>query len=83
MAKKIEGIEAVIIKKILNKKSKAVIDVEGEVFVIQRLKEDTILSDIETDIELKDMLERADKDILNGRLYSSDELLEAIEKGDI
>lgn len=83
MAKKIEGIEAVIIKKILNKKSQAVIDIEGEVFVIQRLKEDTILSDIEKDIELKDMLERADKDILNGRLYSSDELLEAIERGDI
>lgn len=82
MAKNVEGIEAVIIKKILNQKSKAVIDIEGEVFVIQKLKEDTILSDIKTDIELKEMLERADKDILNGRLYSSDELLEAIERGD-
>ncbi len=82
MAKNVEGIEAVIIKKILNQKSKAVIDIDGEAFVIQRLKEDTILSDIETDIELKEMLERADKDILNGRLYSSDELLEAIERGD-
>lgn len=85
MAKKLDGLEAALFKKIINRKSKTVIDVEGELFVIQLIKEDSILADIQNDYEgeLKKMFERADEDILRGRLYSSDELLEAIERGEI
>lgn len=83
MAKKLVGAEALIFRRVLNKTESTVVDLEGDLFVIHPLREDSIISDIEKDPELRRMLERADEDIKDGKLYSTEDILEAIERGEI
>ena len=83
MAKKLQGLDAELFKKWVNQSTDTIIDVDGKRYLVKVLEENVVKKEIESDPELKEMLKRANKDIEEGHLYSTDDIIEAIERGEI
>ncbi|MFV8826784.1 hypothetical protein [Alkalihalobacterium sp. APHAB7] len=83
MAKKLYGKDAQTFKKWVNQGAETIIDIDGQRYLIQALQESRVKIEIESDPELREMIKRADKDIENGNLFNTEDILEAIERGEI
>ncbi|AXF55154.1 hypothetical protein [Salicibibacter kimchii] len=81
MAKKLEGTEA--IKDVLNENEDMVIDIKGKKFLIHPIKKNEVQKEIENNTELQKMIERADQDIAAGNVFTTEEMLESIRRGEI
>ena len=82
--KKLEGYAADLIKDIIHD-GESIIEVEGKKYHLTLIddSESTVKEDVEADPELKQKLLRAKKDIAEGNVYSTDDVLEMIDQGEI
>lgn len=80
MLKKLEGNNAELFKTWLHDNKDTIVDIEGKHFLIKPL-ESMVQEEIESDMELKTLIMQAKEDISNGVVYSTDDIIEAIEKG--
>ncbi|WP_134701018.1 hypothetical protein [Ammoniphilus sp. YIM 78166] len=80
--KKIVGSDAEVFKQWLEQDENTVIDLDGKLYLVRPLKND-VQEEIESDPELKKIIQHAKKDIENGDLYLTDDILDAIERGEI
>ncbi|MBY0149036.1 hypothetical protein [Neobacillus niacini] len=84
--KKFDGYEAQIIKKIIHEsEGEPVIEIDGKKYFLALIEEPetTVIEDVATDFELKQKLLQAKKDVLEGKVFSTDEVLELIEQGEL
>lgn len=82
MIKKIDGANAEIFKSWLQDNENTVLDVEGRQYLIQPLH-NKIQKEIESDIELKMLIKQAKENIANGELYTTKEIIDAIENEEL
>jgi succinate dehydrogenase/fumarate reductase-like Fe-S protein len=63
----------------------SVFEVDGQRYYLTLIEEPetTVKEDVEADPELKQKLLQAKKDILDGKVYSTDDVLEMIDQGEI
>ncbi|GAB6152358.1 hypothetical protein JCM17380_11080 [Desulfosporosinus burensis] len=80
MLKKLEGNNAELFKTWLHDNKDTIVDIEGKHFLFKPL-ESMVQEEIESDMELKTLIMQAKEDISNGVVYSTDDIIEAIEKG--
>lgn len=80
MLKKLEGNNAELFKTWFYDNKDTIVDIEGKHFLIKPL-ENMVQEEIESDMELKTLIMQAKEDISNGVVYSTDDIIEAIEKG--
>ncbi|WP_134700985.1 hypothetical protein [Ammoniphilus sp. YIM 78166] len=80
--KKIVGSDAEVFKQWLEQDENTVIDLDGKLYLVKPLKNE-VQEEIESDLELKKIIQHAKKDIVNGDLYLTDDILDAIERGEI
>lgn len=80
MLKKLEGDHAELFKTWFHSKKDTIVDIEGKHYLIKPL-ENVVQEEIESDLELKALIMQAKKDISSGRVYSTDDIIDAIEKG--
>ncbi|MBU9723835.1 MULTISPECIES: hypothetical protein [Bacillaceae] len=83
MAKKLYGLEAELFKGLIKESTKSIVDVEGNRYLIQQIEANEVEKEIESDPELREMIKRADEDIKRGRLYTTEEILDAIDRGEV
>ncbi|WP_059173182.1 hypothetical protein [Bacillus sp. FJAT-27445] len=81
--KRLYGHAADIIKEIV-REGETVFEVDGKKYFLSQLEEPgtSVKEDFENDPELKKKLIQAKDDISNGKVYSTEEVLEMIEQGD-
>lgn len=79
---KLNDEEAKLIRSWINEKE-SVVEVDGEKYLvtIDRI-ESTVREDVEADPELKQSILRAKRDVAEGNVYTTEELLEMIENGE-
>ncbi|MBP1988721.1 hypothetical protein [Paenibacillus eucommiae] len=82
MIKKLDETSAELFKTWLHDSESTILDVEGKRYLIQPLQ-NIVQEEIESDPELKQLILQAKKDIANGNVFSTEDILEAIENGDI
>ncbi|OMF00531.1 hypothetical protein MHI48_02615 [Paenibacillus sp. FSL H7-0942] len=82
MLKKLEGDHAELFKSWFHSKKDTIVDIEGKHYLIKPL-ENVVQEEIESDLELKTLIMQAKKDISSGRVYSTDDIIDAIEKGNL
>ena len=82
--KKIEGQMADVMKEIIAG-GDPVIEIEGKKYYLSLIEkpETTVADDVEADPELKQKLLQAKMDILNGKTYTTDEVVEMINQGEL
>ncbi|GAA0339123.1 hypothetical protein GCM10008967_31760 [Bacillus carboniphilus] len=82
--KKLDGYAAELIKDII-RDGEAVFEVDGKKYYLTQIEdaETTVKEDVEADSELKQKLLQAKKDILDGKIYSTDAVLEMIDQGEL
>jgi hypothetical protein len=82
--KKLNGYAAEVLKEMIHE-GESVFEIDGKRYYLSLIEEQetTIKEDIELDPELKQKLLQAKKNILDGKVYSSDDVLEMIEQGDL
>ncbi|SET80093.1 hypothetical protein SAMN05421676_108111 [Salinibacillus kushneri] len=82
--RKLDGYEAELIKGLIHE-GESVIEIDGRKYHLTLIEEPetTVQEDVDTDPELKQKLLQAKKDILDGKVYSTDEVLEMIDQGEI
>lgn len=80
--KRIVGSDAEVFKQWLEQDRNTVIDLDGKLYLVSPLKNE-VQEEIESDPELKKIIQQAKKDIAKGDLYSADDILDAIKRGDI
>lgn len=80
MLKKLEGNNAELFKTWFHDNNDTIVDIEGKHYLIKPL-ENMVQEEIESDTELKTLIMQAKEDIFNGVVYSTDDIIEAIEKG--
>jgi len=82
--KKIEGQMADFMKEIITS-GDPVIEIEGKKYYLSLIEkpETTVADDVEADPELKQKLLQAKMDILNGKTYTTDEVVEMINQGEL
>lgn len=82
--KKIEGQMADIMKEIISD-GDPVVEIEGKEYYLSLIEkpETTIADDVEADPDLKQKLLQAKIDILNGKTYTTDEVAEMINQGEL
>jgi hypothetical protein len=82
--KKLNGYAAEVLKEMIHE-GESVFEIDGKRYYLSLIEdqETTIKEDIELDPELKQKLLQAKKNILDGKVYSSDDVLEMIEQGDL
>jgi succinate dehydrogenase/fumarate reductase-like Fe-S protein len=80
--KRLEGFAAELIKDIIHD-GESVIEIDGKKYQLTLIEEPetTVKEDVESDPELKQKLLQAKKDILDGKVYSTDDVLEMIDQG--
>jgi len=83
MAKKLQGMDAQLFKKWINQSSDTITDVDGQRYLVKVLEENIVKKEIESDPEIKKMIKKAEKDIEEGYLFSTDDIIKAIERGEI
>jgi len=82
MLKKLEGNHAELFKAWFHDNEDTIVDIEGKHYLIKPLK-NIVQEEIESDKELKALIMQAKQDIADGELYSTDDIIEAIEKGQL
>jgi hypothetical protein len=83
MLKRLEGADAEQFQRFIGDENTIVL-VDGTPYLVARLPfMHEIGSEIETDPELKASIERAKQDIRAGRVYSTEEAIEMLERGEI
>ncbi len=82
--KKIEGQMADVMKEIISD-GDPVVEIEGKEYYLSLIEkpETTIADDVEADPDLKQKLLQAKIDILNGKTYTTDEVVEMINQGEL
>jgi len=82
--KKIEGQMADVMKEIISA-GDSVIEIEGKKYYLSLVEkpETTVADDVEADPELKQKLLQAKMDIVNGKTYTTDEVVEMINQGEL
>jgi len=83
LLKRLEGKDATLFRSWINKSEDTVIDIDGERYLIQFVARNEIQDEIESDPELERIIRDAKKDIAEGNLYTTEEILQAIERGEI
>lgn len=82
--KKLNGYEAELIKSIIHE-GESVIELDGKKYHLSLIEkpETTVKEDVEANPELKQKLLQAKKDITDGKVYSTEDVLEMLEQGEI
>lgn len=82
--KKLEGQIAEVIKGIIHD-GDSVVEIDGKKYYLSLAEEPdtTVTEDVETDPELKQKLLQAKKDILDGKTYTTEEVIEMIDQGEL
>ncbi|WP_047984362.1 hypothetical protein [Ornithinibacillus californiensis] len=82
--KKLEGYAAEVIKDII-RDGDAAFELDGKRYQVISLESPitTVKEDVEADPGLEKKLHQAKKDILNNQVYSTDEVLEMIDQGEL
>jgi hypothetical protein len=82
--KKLNGYAAEVIKEIIHE-GEAVFEIDGKRYFLSLIEEPqtTVSEDVEHDPELKQKLLQAKKDILERKVFSTDEVFEMIDQGDL
>jgi hypothetical protein len=82
--KKLEGQIAEVMKRIIHDGDK-VIEIDGKKYYLSLIEETetTVAEDVEVDPELKQKLLQAKKDILHGKTYTTEEVIEMIDQGEL
>ncbi|WJY28311.1 MULTISPECIES: hypothetical protein [Sporosarcina] len=82
--KKIEGHMAESLEETIAD-DKSVVEIEGEKFYLSLIEkpESTVVEDVEADPDLKQKLLQAKMDILHGKIYTTEEVVEMINQGDL
>lgn len=83
MLKRLQGEDASLFRSWINKKEDTLIDVGGERYLIQFISKNELQDEIESDPELQQILAQADREIAEGQQYSTEDILKAIERGEI
>lgn len=83
MLKRLQGQDASLFRSWISKQEDTVIDVGGERYLIQFISKNELQDEIESDPELKQILAQADSEIADGQLYSTEDILTAIDRGEI
>lgn len=82
--KKIEGQMADVMKEIISA-GDSVVEIEGKKYYLSLIEkpETTVADDVEAAPELKQKLLQAKMDILNEKTYTTDEVVEMIDQGEL
>lgn len=82
--KKLNGYAAEVMRDIISE-GESTFEIDGKKYHLTLVEEQetTIKEDVERYPELKQKLLQAKKDILDGKVYSTDEVLEMIKKGEV
>ncbi|MYL57206.1 hypothetical protein GLW20_06775 [Virgibacillus halodenitrificans] len=82
--KKIEGQMAEVMKEIISNDN-SVVEIEGKKYYLSLIEkpESTVAEDVEADPELKQKLLQAKMDILHGKTYTTEEVVEMINQGEL
>ncbi|QQK81099.1 hypothetical protein HUG20_15140 [Salicibibacter cibi] len=82
--KKLEGQIAEIMKGIIHD-GDTVIEIDGKKYYLYLSEEPetTVAEDVEADPELKQKLLQAKKDILDGKTYTTEEVMKMIDQGEV
>lgn len=82
--KKIEGQMAEVMKEIISD-GDSVVEIEGKKYYLSLIEkpETTVAEDVEANPELKQKLLQAKMDILNGKTYTTEEVVEMINQGEL
>ena len=82
--KKIEGQMADVMKEIISA-GDSVVEIEGKKYYLSLIEkpETTVADDVEADPELKQKLLQAKMDRLNEKTYTTDEVVEMIDQGEL
>jgi hypothetical protein len=81
---KLNGYAAEVIKEMIHE-GESVFEIDGKRYYLSLIEEPktTVNEDVELDPELKQKLLEAKKDIVEGNLFSTDEVLEMIDQGEL
>jgi hypothetical protein len=82
MLKKLEGTNAELFKTWIQDNEDTIVDIEGKRYLVKPLR-NIVQEEIESDSELKALIMQSKRDIANGEVYSADDIIEAIEKGQL
>jgi hypothetical protein len=84
LMKKLNGYAAEVIKEMICE-GESIFEIDGKRYFLSLIDEpeSTVREDVEHDPELKQKLMQAKKDILEGNVFSTDEVLEMIEQGEL
>ena len=82
--RKLNEYEAELIKSIVCD-GESVVEMDGKKYYLTLVEEPetTVQEDVDADSELKQKLLQAKKDILDGKVYSTDDVLEKIDQGEL
>lgn len=85
--KRLYGKDAAFFQSLIRENNEdTVVDVNNTRYVIRSLENDnsnSVQEDIESNQDLKQMIKESKKDIQGGHLFSSEEVLDMIERGEI
>lgn len=82
--RKLKGYAAEVIKDII-REGESIFEIDGKKYFLSLVDESdtTLREDVEQDPELKQKLLQAKKDILEGKVYTTEDILEMIQKGEL
>lgn len=82
--RRLDGYAAKIIKEMIHE-GETIFEIEGKKYNLTLIEESetTVKEDVELDPDLKQKLLQAKKDILEGEVYSTDDVIEMIEQGEL
>ncbi len=82
--KKLNGYVAEVIKDMVHE-GETIFEFEGKKYYLSLIEdpETTVKDDVEYDPDLKQKLLQAKRDIVEGNVFSTDEVLEMIEQGEL
>jgi hypothetical protein len=82
MIKKLEGTNAELFKAWFNDNENTIVDIEGKHYLIKPLH-NIVQEEIENDHELKKLILQAKDNIDNGEIYTTQEIIDFIQNGDL
>lgn len=80
--KKLVGQDAAVFKSWINQSGNTIIDLDGQKYVVRPVQNE-IQEDLESDTELREMILHSKTDIANGEVYSTQEVIKKIERGEV
>lgn len=82
MIRKLDGTNAELFKTWFHDIENTIVDIEGKHYLIKPLQ-NIVQEEIESDPELKILIMRAKENIVNGEVYTTQEIVDAIENGEL